>query len=402
MVFSGIVYCYTSPSGKVYVGQTINEKKRRISWHDRRSDYGGVRVASARRKYYPSLWVYSVLVTVKSVKLSDVVIWLSSLERYYIWLYRACDPKYGYNMSPGGYGKFAGIDRRLMDIHISGRSVLQYDLHGNFIASFNSVAAASRLLGISRVLLSRCLSGKRLFAGGFRWSLRSDGSDLRPLTSEELSLASLSDAELSSWYRSKSHIGLVISPETRRKLSESNKGKKRSASTRALISELAKSRCSSRSYRLCLCKAHGVSGVLQYDLDGVLVSEYACISDAVSASGLTRASIQLSAQGVRLTGGLFQWRYIGSDLPVGPISLSDRVKHRLVDILEYDLDGVLLARHSSVLAAAGGDLRHVRKAITACCDGLRDSYRGRQWRYEGSPLAVKFGLEDCRPYHVRE
>nr|DAS86287.1 MAG TPA: GIY-YIG nuclease superfamily protein [Bacteriophage sp.]DAV54013.1 MAG TPA: GIY-YIG nuclease superfamily protein [Caudoviricetes sp.] len=27
----GIIYKYTSPSGKVYIGQTLNEKKRRQS-----------------------------------------------------------------------------------------------------------------------------------------------------------------------------------------------------------------------------------------------------------------------------------------------------------------------------------------------------------------------------------
>lgn len=375
MSFSGIVYRYTSPSGKVYVGQTTNEKMRRTHWFHLRSDYGGVRVASRSSGCSPSC-------------IRACCNGISSVSKGFQW----CDLD-GVGHIRDLSATFS-VNHKTSKVRIPRQQVFVYkfDLYGNLVGEFVGVTDASRLLGISRALLSRCLSGKRLFAGGFRWSLRSDGSDLRPLTSEEFSLASLSDAELSSWYRSKSHIGLVISPETRRKLSESNKGKKRSASTRALISELVKSRCSSRSYRLGLCKAHGVSGVFQYDLDGVLVAKYACISDAIAATGLSRGSIQASAQGNRLSGGLFQWRYVGSDLPVGPISLSDRVKHRLVDILEYDLDGVLVARHPSVLAAAGGDLRHVRKEITACCDGLRDSYRGRQWRYEGSPLVVKSGV----------
>lgn len=37
----GIIYKYTSPSGKVYIGQTINEKDRRKHFLIQKLSYGG-------------------------------------------------------------------------------------------------------------------------------------------------------------------------------------------------------------------------------------------------------------------------------------------------------------------------------------------------------------------------
>lgn len=39
----GIIYKYTSPSGKVYIGQTINEKDRRKHFLIQKLSYGGIK-----------------------------------------------------------------------------------------------------------------------------------------------------------------------------------------------------------------------------------------------------------------------------------------------------------------------------------------------------------------------
>lgn len=43
----GIIYKYTSPSGKVYIGQTINEKDRRKHFLIQRLSYGGIKIDTA-------------------------------------------------------------------------------------------------------------------------------------------------------------------------------------------------------------------------------------------------------------------------------------------------------------------------------------------------------------------
>lgn len=46
----GIIYKYVSPSGKVYIGQTIEEKKRRRIFNNLNQSYGGVKIDNARKK----------------------------------------------------------------------------------------------------------------------------------------------------------------------------------------------------------------------------------------------------------------------------------------------------------------------------------------------------------------
>lgn len=45
----GVVYKYTSPSGKVYIGQTSNEKRRRSEFFRINQSYGGSKMDNARK-----------------------------------------------------------------------------------------------------------------------------------------------------------------------------------------------------------------------------------------------------------------------------------------------------------------------------------------------------------------
>ena len=58
----GIIYKYTSPSNKVYIGQTTNEKKRkRVFLNENNEDYAGLKINNARKKYGPKSFKYEVL-----------------------------------------------------------------------------------------------------------------------------------------------------------------------------------------------------------------------------------------------------------------------------------------------------------------------------------------------------
>ena len=49
-MIEGIIYKYTSPSGKCYIGQTTNELLRRKKWNSNIYHYAGTKIDRARKK----------------------------------------------------------------------------------------------------------------------------------------------------------------------------------------------------------------------------------------------------------------------------------------------------------------------------------------------------------------
>lgn len=98
----GIIYMYTSPSGKHYIGQTTHENKRRSRFLNLNEDYAGDKINNARKKYGPENFEYEILETINSDSQEELSSQLNILEVYYIGLYDTF--KNGYNMSIGGEG----------------------------------------------------------------------------------------------------------------------------------------------------------------------------------------------------------------------------------------------------------------------------------------------------------
>lgn len=100
----GLIYKYTSPSGKIYIGQTINEKIRK-SKHKIDSKIRKTYFANAIRKYGFENFIYEVIIKFKSTsdiaKLKRV---LNKLEQRYIKLYKSNNNNFGYNLNIGGEG----------------------------------------------------------------------------------------------------------------------------------------------------------------------------------------------------------------------------------------------------------------------------------------------------------
>jgi hypothetical protein len=100
----GLIYKYTSPSGKVYIGKTINEKDRKsehkTSCYKRKTYF-----AHAIKKYGFENFKYEVIIkfkpTLEIEKLNRV---LNKLEIRYIKMYNSRDNSYGYNLTNGGEG----------------------------------------------------------------------------------------------------------------------------------------------------------------------------------------------------------------------------------------------------------------------------------------------------------
>lgn len=100
----GIIYRYKSPSGKYYIGQTINEQHRRRVFNTLNCTYGGKKIDTARKKYGPENFEYTVLMEVKGDNSEEVQKYLNILEVGFIKMYDSYNN--GYNSTEGGDSVF--------------------------------------------------------------------------------------------------------------------------------------------------------------------------------------------------------------------------------------------------------------------------------------------------------
>ena len=96
----GVIYKLTSPSGKSYIGQSINPEKRYVVFLNKNKSYGGPKIDKAREKYGPENFTYEILERCSFENENELFEKLDELEIYYIKKYDAL--KNGYNLTKGG------------------------------------------------------------------------------------------------------------------------------------------------------------------------------------------------------------------------------------------------------------------------------------------------------------
>lgn len=96
----GIIYKYESPNGKIYIGQTLNEERRRKEFFDLNKKYCGLKFDNARKKYKPENFKYEILFEKEYDNIDEANNELNDKEIYYIQLYNSISN--GYNISEGG------------------------------------------------------------------------------------------------------------------------------------------------------------------------------------------------------------------------------------------------------------------------------------------------------------
>ena len=132
-MFKGIIYKYTSPSGKCYIGQTLNERERKYKFYNLNQSYGSAKINNARKKYGPNNFSYEVLFEYESESKNEITEILGEREIFYINKYNSVND--GYNYQSGGKNKTNIISkesRRKAAIKVS-KPVLQYSINGKLI-----------------------------------------------------------------------------------------------------------------------------------------------------------------------------------------------------------------------------------------------------------------------------
>ena len=193
----GIIYKNTSPSGKCYIGQTINEDRRKLqhkraAFNENHKEYDKP-FYRALRKYGWDSFEYEVLNTISADMEKDLTDKLDALEIYYIGLYDSYSN--GYNSTIGGHS-LRGINHpsygtKLDEAHKAklkasrARIVSQYSLDGNYIDTYDSAAQASEITDADSSGIIAACRGKQKSAGGYQWRYGFSEKSIPPVSYKE-------------------------------------------------------------------------------------------------------------------------------------------------------------------------------------------------------------------------
>lgn len=158
----GIIYKYTSPSGKAYIGQTYQEEFKRKNDHRYDATYENgtsynYPFYKAIRKYGFDAFKYEVLITIEEENLEDLRIRLNELEIYYIGKYDTYNN--GYNLTIGG---------QLLISSSTFKKVNQYSLTGEYITTYESLASAAKATNSAYSNIRNCCNGIVKTCKGFQ------------------------------------------------------------------------------------------------------------------------------------------------------------------------------------------------------------------------------------------
>lgn len=189
------VYCHISPSNKRYFGITCQKVNDRwVNGHGYKYNEHFYRAIT---KYGWDAFKHEILF--EGLTREEA----SEKERELIQKYDTTNQSKGYNIAMGGFGgghptseetkrriseakrgkpcpeyqkkRLSMVNKGKMPtnidaIHISARkTVCQYDLNGNYIATYPSIRIAGRTLGINENGIGLCCRGHNNTAGGFKW-----------------------------------------------------------------------------------------------------------------------------------------------------------------------------------------------------------------------------------------
>jgi group I intron endonuclease len=109
------IYKITSPSNKIYIGQSINIKKR---WYEHKYSY-----KTKKSKLYSSFIKYGIENHVFEVIILCLIEDLNRLEKHYVDLFQSTNQKYGLNLKDGGgsKGAIAEETKKKISLALKGR-----------------------------------------------------------------------------------------------------------------------------------------------------------------------------------------------------------------------------------------------------------------------------------------
>lgn len=178
-----------------------------------------------------------------------------------------------------------------------------------------------------------------------------------------------------------------LSEETRRKLSEVNKGKTASEETRRKMSESHKGKTLSDNAKKALEKSHEGSKIAQYSLQGKFIKNWESISEAGRCLNIDASGIAKCCKGHYRNAGGFIWKYFEDELTEEGLILRNKT-NRETCVAQYLPSGELVCVFNSIKEASLNTGIYY-SGISRCCMGIRKIAGGFVWKYyKGAEMAV--------------
>lgn len=168
MKFCGIYKVTNKVNGFSYIGQAVEILVR---WRQHLTEAFNPLSVGYDSYFYRAIRKYGIESFDFSILETCDVSMLDEREIYYVSKFNTYLGE-GYNMTAGGQRDISCTTARAID---------QYDVDGNFIASYISIAEAMRATGARHI--SRVLCGDSRTAGGYYWSYHGDGFNMRDVGS---------------------------------------------------------------------------------------------------------------------------------------------------------------------------------------------------------------------------
>lgn len=259
------VYVHTSPSGKMYVGQTGREPKKRWQNGDgylhknrNRDEYQQPAFARAILKYGWDNFEHEIIASNLTKEEAN------NFEQLLIEKLNTTNPTYGYNCTKGGEGCSASKEskRKMSESHKGIRHTEE-----------------------TKKKISESLQGENCYIYG---------KHLSEETKKKLS---------------ESHKGKTLSDEQKRKIGEAIKGVKHPFYGKQHTEETKIKMSASHKGLLVGINNPNSRKVVQYDLNENLIKIWDCMSDASKELGISNQSIYNCCKGFSKRAGGFVWRY---------------------------------------------------------------------------------------------
>ena len=178
---TGIIYKWTSPVRKCYIGQTLDPKGRYYDFVSKKKKYAGTKINRARKKYGSKNFSYEILYQETSDNIEQLQKNLDEKEKYYIKLFDSIEN--GYNMAEGGQNnalvgyteeskiKHKTSIKKYYETHESvvSKKVAQYSKKGDLIKVWESSNKAALAINVERHCVANACRGKSKTCGGYMW-----------------------------------------------------------------------------------------------------------------------------------------------------------------------------------------------------------------------------------------